>query len=250
MRIDLISIFPAYFEPLALSLIGKARAEGAVDLAIHDLRDWTTDNHRTVDDTPYGGGPGMVMLPEIWGRALDSVQAMSPHPPLLVIPTPSGRPFRQVDAATWSTVDHLVIACGRYEGIDSRVAQFYSESPEWLGVQEVSIGDYVLAGGEAAALVMVEAVVRLLPGVLGNPDSAPDDSFSRPDGLLEGSIFTKPPMWRDLRVPEPLLSGHHAEIASWRSTDALHRTERHRPDLLGTTEAAPPEGTTSPTGGN
>jgi tRNA (guanine37-N1)-methyltransferase len=235
MRIDILSIFPAYLDPLRLSLVGKAAESGIVDLRVHDLRQWTHDRHRTVDDTPYGGGPGMVMSAEPWGAALDEVAATDPgRRPLLVMPTPSGVPFSQPLAAEWSAADWLVFACGRYEGIDARVAQHYADRPDWAGVREVSIGDYVLAGGEAAVLVMVEAAVRLVPGVLGNATSVVDDSFA--DGemasLLEGPVYTKPPQWRGLDVPHVLLSGHHGQIAAWRLEQARARTEAHRPDLL------------------
>ena len=234
MRIDIVSIFPEYLEPLRLSLVGKAIETGVVDLHLHDLRDWTHDRHRTVDDTPYGGGPGMVMRPEPWGEVLDAIRAQQPEiAPSLVVPTPSGRPFVQATAQAWSQVPWLVIACGRYEGIDARVMAHYTTRHDWAGVHEVSIGDYVLAGGEAAALVMVEAVVRLLPGVLGNEVSAADDSFApgRMAHLLEGPVFTKPPQWRDLVVPDVLLSGHHGNIEAWRMARARERTQANRPDL-------------------
>jgi tRNA (guanine37-N1)-methyltransferase len=234
MRIDIVSIFPAYLEPLRLSLVGKAIDSGVIDLRVHDLRDFTHDRHHTVDDTPYGGGPGMVMSPTPWGEALDAVAATDPGGrPALVIPTPSGVRFSQDLAQSWSAIDWLVVACGRYEGIDGRVAEHYAGRADWAGVHEVSIGDYVLAGGEVAALVMVEAVARLLPGVLGNADSVVDDSFAAGAmaGLLEGPVFTKPPEWRGLPVPEVLLSGHHGRIADWRREQARERTEAHRPDL-------------------
>lgn len=234
MRIDVITIFPAYVEPLRLSLVGKAIDTGTVDLRVHDLRDFTHDRHRTVDDTPYGGGPGMVMSPVPWGDALDSVVASETgRRPTLVIPTPSGVSFTQATAQEWSGADWLVFACGRYEGIDSRVAEHYAARDDWAGVREVSIGDYVLAGGEAAVLVMVEATVRLLPGVLGNADSVVDDSFAPGEmaDLLEGPVYTKPPAWRDLAVPEILLSGHHGRIADWRREQAQQRTRQTRPDL-------------------
>ncbi len=234
MRIDIVTIFPAYVEPLRLSLVGKAVDSGLIDLRVHDLRSFTHDRHNTVDDTPYGGGPGMVMSPVPWGEALDAVAASDPSQrPTLVIPTPSGVPFIQATAQEWSSADWLVFACGRYEGIDSRVAAHYAGRADWAGVLEVSIGDYVLAGGEVAVLVMVEAVARLLPGVLGNADSVVDDSFAPGSmaGLLEGPVYTKPPEWRDLVVPEVLLSGHHGRIAEWRLDQARERTERIRPDL-------------------
>ncbi|MEI6361499.1 MAG: tRNA (guanosine(37)-N1)-methyltransferase TrmD [Actinomycetes bacterium] len=236
MRLDIVSIFPDYLEPLRLSLVGKAIDAGVVDLRLHDLREFTHDRHNTVDDTPYGGGPGMVMSPQPWGEALDEIrQSHALGTPVLVVPTPSGRLFTQATAQKWSNDDWLVFACGRYEGIDARVMQHYSQRSDWGGVREVSIGDFVLAGGEAAVLVMVEAVVRLVPGVLGNAESVRDDSFA--DGpmarLLEGPVFTKPPSWRDLDVPEVLLSGHHGRIADWRRERAEERTRANRPDLLG-----------------
>lgn len=233
MRIDVVTIFPAYVEPLRLSLVGKAIDAGTIDLHVHDLRAFTHDRHRTVDDTPYGGGPGMVMGPVPWGQALDSLASGAAGRPTLVIPTPSGALFTQATAQEWSTADWLVFACGRYEGIDSRVAEHYAARDDWAGVREVSIGDYVLAGGEAAALVMVESIVRLVPGVLGNAESVVDDSFAPGSmaGLLEGPVFTKPPSWRDLEVPDVLLSGHHGRIAEWRLARALERTREHRPDL-------------------
>jgi tRNA (guanine37-N1)-methyltransferase len=234
MRIDVVSIFPAYLDPLRLSLVGKAIDAGLLDLRVHDLRDHTHDRHNTVDDTPYGGGPGMVMSPVPWGEALDAIAASDPsRSPALVIPTPSGIPFTQAVAQSWADDDWLVFACGRYEGIDARVAAHYAQRPDWAGVREVSIGDYVLAGGEAAVLVMTEAVVRLVPGVLGNAESVVDDSFAEGAmaGLLEGPVFTKPPTWRDLEVPDVLLSGHHGRIADWRLAQAQERTRAHRPDL-------------------
>lgn len=232
MRIDIVSIFPDYLTPLELSLVGKARERELIDVRVHDLRDYATDKHRSVDDTPYGGGPGMVMMPEPWGAVLDAVRASSTSDPQLIIPTPSGYPFTQVVAQELCTADHLVIACGRYEGIDARIAEHYATREDWAGVREVSIGDYVLAGGEAAALVMVEAVARLIPGVLGNAESAADDSFSKADGpALEGPVFTKPPTWRDREVPDVLLSGDHGRITTWRAQQAHQRTHERRPDL-------------------
>ena len=234
MRLDVVSIFPDYLAPLRLSLVGKAVESGLVDLRVHDLRDHTHDRHRTVDDTPYGGGPGMVMKPEPWGEALDAIADSAPESPVaprLVIPTPSGRRFTQDVAAEYAEDPWLVFACGRYEGIDGRVAAYYSE--HWR-VDEVSVGDYVLAGGEAAVLVMVEAAVRLMPGVLGNPVSVVDDSFAPGEmaALLEGPIYTKPPVWREHEVPAVLLSGDHGRIASWRREQARDRTAARRPDLL------------------
>jgi tRNA (guanine37-N1)-methyltransferase len=233
MRIDIISIFPQYLAPLQLSLIGKAVDSGLIDLRLHDLRAWTNDRHNTVDDTPYGGGPGMVMLAEPWGSALDEIRGSGQAKPKLVVPTPSGMRFTQPLAHTWSAEPWLVFACGRYEGIDSRVMQHYANRDDWNGVAEVTIGDYVLAGGEVAAMVIVEAVGRLIPGVLGNQTSAIDDSFSlTEDGaLVEGPVFTKPQVWRGIGVPEVLMSGHHGNIAQWRREQAQLRTDEMRPDL-------------------
>ena len=233
MRLDVVTIFPDYLAPLRLSLVGKAVENGLVRLEVHDLRDRAHDRHRTVDDTPYGGGPGMVMKPEPWGEALDALLESDPGArPRLVVPTPSGRRFTQEVAQEYAGTPWLVFACGRYEGIDSRVAEHYAERTD---VDEVSVGDYVLAGGEAAVLVMVEAAVRLLPGVLGNPDSVVDDSFApgAMEALLEGPVYTKPPSWRGLDVPEVLRSGDHGRIAAWRREQAEARTQARRPDLLG-----------------
>ena len=224
MRIDVVTIFPEYLDPLRAALLGRAIDRGLIEIGVHDLRDWTHDVHRAVDDAPYGGGPGMVMKPQVWGDALDAV--CSPRT-RLVVPTPAGRPFTQEMARSYSHEEHLVFACGRYEGIDQRVID---DAARRMPVDEVSIGDYVLVGGEAAVLVMVEATVRLLPGVLGNPVSAEQDSFS--DGLLEGPSFTRPEVWRDLTVPEVLRSGNHALIDRWRRDQALERTAQRRPDLL------------------
>lgn len=232
MIIDIVSIFPEYLEPLSLSLVGKAQETGKLTIRVHDLRDWSAAPHHRVDDTPYGGGPGMVMDAPTWGRALDEIAQSCDSKPLLVVPTPSGKIFDQPTARSWAGNQSIVIACARYEGIDSRVSQHYQNRSDWEGVQEVSIGNYVLAGGEAAALVMVETVARLIPGVLGNPESAPDDTFSRADGLLEGSVYTKPPTWRDLEVPPVLLSGNHQAIDQWRAASAEEKTRNLRPDLL------------------
>jgi tRNA (guanine37-N1)-methyltransferase len=227
MRIDIVSIFPDYLAPLGLSLVGKAREQGLLDIRIHDLRDHTHDRHRTVDDEPYGGGPGMVMRPEPWGEALDAILPEHKHP-LLVIPTPSGVPFSQAMALAWAERPGMVIACGRYEGIDGRVAEEYADRAD---VVPVSLGDYVLAGGEVAALAMVEAVARLLPGVVGNEESITDDSFApgAMEGLLEGPVYTRPQEWRGREVPAILLSGDHARIAAWRRDQAVERTRRMRP---------------------
>ncbi|PHX61297.1 MAG: tRNA (guanosine(37)-N1)-methyltransferase TrmD [Actinobacteria bacterium] len=234
MRIDVVTIFPDYFTPLTCSLLGKAMAAGLIEVRIHDLRTFTHDRHNTVDDRPYGGGPGMVMSPVPWGEALDEIAASGEgRQPILVVPTPSGAVFNQHAAQAWTTDPWLVFACGRYEGIDARVAQHYASNAGWAGVREVGIGDYVLAGGEAAALVMVEAVARLLPGVVGNEASVTDDSFAAGSmaHLLEGPVFTKPQEWRALAVPEVLLRGHHGQIATWRAEQARLRTALMRPDL-------------------
>jgi tRNA (guanine37-N1)-methyltransferase len=217
VRIDVVTIFPDYLDPLRQSLPGKAIEAGIVEIAVHDLRRWTYDVHHSVDDSPYGGGPGMVMKAPVWGEALDEICS---EETLLVVPTPAGRPFRQAET-------HRTFACGRYEGIDQRVVD---DAARRMRVEEVSIGDYVLPGGESATLVMIEAVVRLLPDVLGNPVSHQDDSHS--DGLLEGPSYTRPPSWRGLDVPPVLLSGDHAKVAGWRREQALQRTRERRPDLL------------------
>ena len=230
MRLDVVSIFPDYFAPLRLSLVGKALDKGLLELGVHDLRDWTHDRHNTVDDTPYGGGAGMVMKPEPWGECLDALLEESDEPPVLVVPTPSGIPFSQPIAYELSEKKHLVFACGRYEGIDRRVMEHAATLME---VRELSLGDYVLNGGEVAALAMIEAVVRLIPGVIGNPESLTEESHSEgQDGLLEYPVYTKPPTWRGLEVPDVLFSGHHAKIAAWRREQALELTRRRRPDLL------------------
>jgi tRNA (guanine37-N1)-methyltransferase len=223
MKIDVVTIFPAYLDPLDLSLPGRARGNDLLDLRVHDLRDWTHDRHRTVDDTPYGGGAGMVMKPEPWGEALDEVL---PDGAVLVVPTPSGTVFTQAAARELSGHDHLVFACGRYEGIDQRVLDHARTRAD---VRELSIGDYVLNGGEVAALVMIEAVARLIPGFLGNPESLAEESHD--EGLLEYPVFTKPATWRGLDVPPVLLSGDHAAVARWRNDQARHRTAERRPDL-------------------
>jgi tRNA (guanine37-N1)-methyltransferase len=279
VRIDIVTIFPDYFGPvdsggqvgasgpLGVSLIGKAAGRGDIDFRVHDLRRWTTDIHHAVDDSPFGGGPGMVMKPDVWGAALDAVLAEAAPTPVpdaeapdteapntvapntvapdteaaeattvparLVVPAPSGVPFTQELAAAYAAESHLVFACGRYEGIDSRVV---ADARTRMIVDEVSIGDYVLAGGEAAVAVIVEAVCRLLPGVLGNEQSAADDSFGGAggamSGLLEGPVYTRPRSWRGLEVPDVLLSGHHKAIARWQRDEALRRTAANRPDLI------------------
>ena len=230
--VDVVTTFPADLEPLGLSLLGRAQQRGLLQVRTHDLRAWTGDVHRTVDDTPYGGGPGMVMTPEPWGRALDDVVARGgPAPqPLLVVPTPSGRPLTQPLVHELAREPWLLFACGRYEGIDARVVE---DAARRLRVVELSVGDYVLAGGEVAVLVVVEAVARLLPGVLGNSASHEDDSFApgHMQDLLEGPVYTRPPVWRDLAVPDVLQSGDHARIAAWRRAQAQARTAERRPDL-------------------
>lgn len=262
MRIDVVTIFPEYLDPLRHALLGKAIEQGRLNVGVHDLRSWATGAHKTVDDSPAGGGPGMVMKPEVWGPALDDVAAGNtegtelasalPHLnrprhdelegieghsyeqtgedsslPLLLVPTPTGKPFTQDDARQWSHEEHIVFACGRYEGIDQRVID---DAHKRYRVREVSIGDYVLIGGEVAVLVIAEAVVRLIPGVLGNKRSHEEDSFS--DGLLEGPSYTKPRVWRDLEIPEVLTSGNHGLVDRWRREQSLKRTLERRPELL------------------
>lgn len=274
MRLDVVTIFPEYLDPLRHALLGKAIESGRLQVGVHDLRQWATDRHKSVDDTPYGGGPGMVMKPSVWGPALDDVIAGTgpaatardletslahkklaplddPAPagggealfdgdaghgavgeaqsrgPVVIVPTPAGTPFTQEMAARWSKEEHLVFACGRYEGIDQRVVD---DAARNYRVEEVSIGDYVLIGGEVAVLVMAEAVVRLIPGVLGNQASHEKDSFQ--DGLLEGPSYTKPRQWRGLDVPEVLFSGNHGLVDRWRREQALLRTQQRRPELI------------------
>lgn len=224
MKIDIVTIFPTFFDALELSLVGKAAKNQVVEIAVHDLRDATTDVHRSVDDTPYGGGAGMVMTPEPWGAMLDRV--LTPES-VLIVPTPAGDKFTQDMAAEFATKDHLVFACGRYEGIDHRVVEHYRASHQ---VREVSLGDYVLNGGEVAVVAIVEATARLIPGVVGNPESLVEESHQ--GGLLEYPSYTKPRTWRGLDVPEVLLSGNHAAIQKWREDQARARTESVRPDLL------------------
>lgn len=228
MRIDVLSIFPDYLTPLDLSLIGRARREGLLDVRTHDLRDWTHDRHRTVDDTPYGGGPGMVMRPEPWGEALDEVCGAQPgQVPHLVLPGPGGTPFTQSVAGALAAEPWLVFGCGRYEGIDERVHDEYADR---MPVSVLSLGDYVLNGGEVAALAMIEAIARLVPGVLGNAESLVEESHT--GGLLEYPGYTKPPTWRGREVPAVLRSGDHGAIARWRAAQRRERTVRRRPDLL------------------
>lgn len=260
MRIDVITIFPEYLEPMRHALLGKAIEQGRLEVGVHDLRDWAEDKHRSVDDSPAGGGPGMVMKPTVWGPALDDVaerklaanlesaethlnrprhdelEGIEPKAyeagedselPLLIVPTPAGTPFSQADAQAWSNEEHIVFACGRYEGIDQRV---FEDAKKRYRVREVSIGDYVLIGGEVAVLVITEAIVRLIPGVLGNRRSHEEDSFS--DGLLEAPCYTKPRVWRGLEVPEVLLGGNHKLIEDFRKSHSVARTKKVRPDLI------------------
>jgi tRNA (guanine37-N1)-methyltransferase len=231
LTVDIVTIFPDYLAPLRESLLGKAIERGQVQLGVHDLRAWTHDVHHTVDDAPYGGGPGMVMQAEPWGLALDTIApSQASRQPRLIMPTPTGRPFTQAVAAELAEQPWLVFACGRYEGIDSRFSEYAAQR---MTVDEISIGDYVLCGGEVAALVIVEAVARLIPGVLGNAVSAAEDSFSEAlGGLLEAPVYTRPAEWRGLSVPEVLMSGNHGLIARWRREQSVERTRRSRPDLL------------------
>lgn len=221
MRIDVITIFPAYFEPLGVALVGKARAAGVLDIGVHDLRAHATDKHRSVDDEPFGGGPGMVMKPEPWFAAVESIDGWERARRILL--TPSGTRLDQRIAEDLSGAAHLIVMCGRYEGVDERVAT--------LATDEISIGDYVLAGGEAAALVLIEAVTRLVPGVVGEPASLEEESFTT--GRLDYPQYTRPAEFRGLRVPDVLLSGDHGAIERWRRREAEQRTRARRPDLLG-----------------
>jgi tRNA (guanine37-N1)-methyltransferase len=224
MRIDAISIFPDFFQVLDISLLGKAKAQDLLDVKIHDLRDFTDDKHRTVDDTPFGGGAGMLMKAEPWGQALDQVVTSET---IVIFPSPAGELFKQATAKELAQAKHLVFACGRYEGIDQRVVEYAGSIAK---VRLISLGDYVLNGGEVAAVAMIEAIARLMPGVIGNAESLSEESHS--EGLLEYPSYTKPANWRGLEVPDVLLSGNHAEIAKWRKAKALERTEQVRPELL------------------
>lgn len=240
MRVDVVTIFPEYLAPLGLSLIGRARSQGLLDVVVHDLRDHTHDRHRTVDDTPAGGGAGMVMRPEPWGESLDAVLAAGrdaigrpdavPH---LLVPAPSGTPFTQALAHELADEPWLAFACGRYEGVDERVLD---DAATRMRVTPVSLGDYVLGGGEVAVLAVVEAVARLLPGVVGNPESLREESHA--DGLLEYPVYTRPATWRGLDVPDVLASGHHGAVARWRRDEQLRRTADRRPDLLAALDPA------------
>ncbi|QEO15736.1 tRNA (guanosine(37)-N1)-methyltransferase TrmD [Agromyces intestinalis] len=228
MRIDIVTIFPSFFDVLDLSLLGKARESGLLEVTAHDLRDFTHDRHRTVDDTPYGGGAGMVMKPEPWGEAVDSIVGDGASDALLVVPSPAGEPFTQALARELAAEQHLVFACGRYEGIDQRVVDHYATR---MRVRLISLGDYVLNGGEVAVMAMIEAAGRLVPGVVGNPESLIEESHE--NGLLEYPVYTKPAVWRGLEVPPVLLSGHHGKVAEWRHEQQVERTRRVRPELLG-----------------
>lgn len=230
MRIDIVSIFPAYFDTLELSLLGKAKDRGLLDLRVHDLRDAAHDKHRTVDDTPAGGGAGMVMKPEPWGEMLDGILAEpdAADEPLIIFPSPAGEVFTQRMARELAGEQQLIFGCGRYEGPDQRIFDEYAERGR---LKLVSLGDYVLNGGEVATLAMIEAIARLLPGVVGNPESLVEESHE--DGLLEYPSYTKPAVWRGREVPPVLLSGNHAAIAKWRREQSIERTRRVRPDLLG-----------------
>ena len=228
MRIDVVTIFPGFFDVLEVSLIGKARERGLLDVRVHDLRQWTHDRHRTVDDTPYGGGAGMVMKPEPWGEALDELAPVDASPrPTIVFPSPAGELFRQSTARELALEEHLVFGCGRYEGIDERV---FEEASARGSVRLISLGDYVLNGGEVAAMAMIEAVGRLIPGMVGNPASIVEESHE--NGLLEYPSYPKPAVWRDRAVPDILLSGNHGAIAQWRAEQQIERTRTRRPDLL------------------
>jgi len=238
VRIDVVTIFPDFFDVLEVSLLGRARSTGLLDVHVHDLRSHTHDRHRTVDDTPYGGGAGMVMKPEPWGEALDAIAGASTGTsaeggstaeagPIFIFPSPAGEVFTQATARELSDAPHLVFGCGRYEGIDERVFAYAAT----LGtVRLVSLGDYVLNGGEVAAMAMIEAIGRLVPGVVGNPDSLVEESHE--DGLLEYPSYTKPATWRGYDVPDVLLSGHHGNVAQWRRDQQIERTRTRRPDLL------------------
>ncbi|MGI9824040.1 tRNA (guanosine(37)-N1)-methyltransferase TrmD [Agromyces sp. Marseille-Q5079] len=227
MRIDIVTIFPEFFSVLDISLLGKARQAGIIEVAAHDLRTFTHDRHRTVDDTPYGGGAGMVMKPEPWGEAIDSIVGPATSEALLVVPSPAGEPFTQAVARELAAEQHIVFACGRYEGIDQRVTDHYATR---MRVRLISLGDYVLNGGEVAVMAMIEAAGRLVPGVVGNPESLVEESHE--DGLLEYPSYTKPAVWRELEVPPVLLSGNHGAVASWRREQQVERTRRVRPELL------------------
>jgi tRNA (guanine37-N1)-methyltransferase len=228
MKIDIVTIFPEMVEAgLAPGVVGRARQRGVLDIAVHNLRDFTTDRHRVVDDVPFGGGPGMVLKPEPMFVAVERIRAQRGQPDVTVLVSPAGKPFAQTDARRLSRLGHIVLLCGRYEGVDERVR-------DHVATEEISIGDYVLSGGELPALVVVDAVARLVPGVVGDDQSVEADSFTR--GLLDYPHYTRPAEYRGYRVPEVLTSGHHEEIRQWRRRQALRRTAQRRPDLLQTAE--------------
>lgn len=227
MRIDAVTIFPDYFDALNISLLGKAREKNLIDFKAHDLRNWTSDKHRTVDDSPYGGGAGMLMKPEPWGLAFDELLDPSGET-LVVFTNPAGEVFKQATAQELASTEHILFACGRYEGIDQRVVDYAKTKAK---VRLISIGDYILNGGEVAAIAMIEAIARLIPGVIGNADSLVEESHSE-SGLLEYPSYTKPSTWRGFDVPEVLTSGNHAAINAWRHAQQLERTKSVRPDLL------------------
>ena len=236
MRIDIVSLFPEMFAgPLGHSIIKRAIDAGRLSVGVTNPRDFAFDKHRIVDDYPFGGGSGMVMKPEPWGEALDALLAsygpITDGPrPVLLVPTPSGRPFTQAMADELAAAPRIAFACGRYEGIDHRVIDW---ARQYFDVSEVSLGDYVLNGGEVAALAMIEATVRLVPGVIGNSLSLVEESYSAAsDHLLEYPVYTKPASWRGFDVPEVLLSGHHGKVAQWRHEQSVEITSRRRPDLI------------------
>ncbi|NHC31444.1 tRNA (guanosine(37)-N1)-methyltransferase TrmD [Dermacoccus nishinomiyaensis] len=244
MRCDIISIFPEYLEPLKLSLPGQAQRKGLLDVAVHDLRDFSHDRHRTVDDTPYGGGAGMVMKPQPWWEALEHVRTLSVGTPTLIVPGPGGEVLTQRLARELADEDWLIFACGRYEGIDERV---YEAAADVMPVRVISLGDYVLNGGEVAVLAMIEAAARLLPGFMGNAESLVEESHE--DGLLEYPVYTKPATWQGREVPPVLLSGDHGKVAAWRHQQRLERTAARRPDLLHASSALTPGGVDDRWGG-
>lgn len=263
MKIDIVSVFPEYFEVLNLSLLGKAQSKGLVEVTAHNLRDWTHDVHHSVDDTPVGGGAGMVMKPEVWSECLDELLQLEPAvidnteniedsadsfdtgdscdtadsdtaqssaSPVLIFPNPSAPLFTQQDATELSHADHLLFGCGRYEGYDARIPQYYRA--QGIDVREYSIGDYVLNGGEVAVSVMLEAITRLLPGFMGNAASIVEESYTGENALLEHRQYTKPAEWRGIKVPDVLLSGNHAKVDRFRRDEALAKTDELRPDLI------------------
>lgn len=227
MRIDAVTIFPEYFDALNLSLLGKAREKNLIEFKAHDLRNWTSDKHRTVDDSPYGGGAGMLMKPEPWGLAFDELLDADGET-IVIFTNPAGEVFKQATAQELSNAKHILFACGRYEGIDQRVIDYAETKSK---VRLISIGDYILNGGEVAAIAMIESIARLIPGVIGNAESLAEESHND-SGLLEYPSYTKPASWRGFDVPEVLTSGNHAAIAAWRHAQQVERTRAVRPDLL------------------